>query len=368
MPRGFGAVKVLFHEQEERREEAKNRPFIQDFRLADGQTKDFRPNGAPTEPLTENYHLVKYPPKFPDPRNPNKADFRSERCQKTDTSEECVFCFYKDNGNKRIGKPSPRSGFLLIDASLYHDIPQANGKINKYTNKPYTNEIWCSDDQRCPQCAQGVDRRYGGQKFWLLSIQYTGQLSSQVDNIGRDCAVCIRGRIRHRAWLCPRCANTIQFDPATQVATVCKTCNGNVQPIESVVCDKGCKDARRVTMWDGMWSVTRSGKETNTSYNFNFRGVQPMDDWMFDLNPPDVEELMKPKSFAKAAADIGVQNPFQGGTVSTATHQETQMYGTPQAAPAAPQRMTRSARTIRPLTGNIVGYDDSAGSDEDISF
>ena len=325
-----------------------NFTYTPEMRLWEGETKRVRFNGSQDEPLILRYHTVQ------PSNNPLVCAFQFEAPQHGDQDRGdgtsrgqyahllkephpgCVYCFqYKAEKDKRIGF-SNRAVYSLVDRELYHRIPNQQGTTDREGNV-YINDELCSNNSRCAYCRNPdpaiSDRFYGGQKKWRIPLKSSAGLLGQVNKIQEFCVCCWQpgaalgsGIIQTQAYTCsnPECQADIpidDFDPLTMPVYHCKACNVVGVPVETCVCTNGCEGARRTTLWDGDWSVTRTGTSTMTSYTFGFLGVSEPTEDVLACIAPDLSAEEKPSAAKKMAEKLGIENPFgnQGG------HQRAQL-------------------------------------------
>ena len=303
----------------------------------EGQTKRVRFNGPINEPLVLRFH------QFNDEYNPILCAYQFEAPQDGDEARDdgtfrgqyahllrephagCVYCFqYRAVKDKRIGF-STKAAYSLVDQELYHAVPNERGVTDKDGNV-YINDELCSNNGRCPYCRSPdvniQERFYGGQKKWEMPMKSAMALMGQIENIEQYCSCCWQpgaavgsGIIQTISYTCPNdgCRADIpidSYDPHASLFHKCAACNETVVPLETCSCTNGCEDARRTTMWDGDWQVTRTGTSTLTSYSFHFLGVSAPPQWVLDLDVPDLSAEEKPSSADKMAKKLGIENPF----------------------------------------------------------
>jgi hypothetical protein len=106
----------------------------------------------------------------------------------------------------------------------------------------------------------------------------------------------------------------------------CSAARTAMVPDEIVECSNGCEDARRTTLWDGDWRVSRAGSSTSTSYNFQFLGVSAPEEWEGEHEPIDLKMEYRPFSSRKLAEILGVEDVTAGGRVPAASGSDTESY------------------------------------------
>ena len=321
-----------------------------------GGSKRLRFNGGPDEPLILLFHSFKtvlpsgyekfdnvvcaLPFMAPEPnQNPRSIRGKFVSTMKDGVPHPgCVFCFARKNGDKRIGGASERAVFAVLDCEFYHDVPNQEGKADRDGNV-YVNEWLCQGAGRCQFCKSTEtfidkdrkrrmvrDRHRGGQCKWELAMKGAEALWGQYLTIRQWCACCWPtkavegiGEITTLGYNCAVCEATIDLEtyaPEKQMAHVCVECGTEMVPLEVAECSNGCEGARRASIFDGDWRVTRTGTGTSTSFTFTFMGVSDMESWMLDCQPPELIKEERPMGTKKAAEKCSIPDPFQGQQVA----------------------------------------------------
>ena len=326
------------------------------LKMRDGETITVRFNGGPDEPRILLFHSIRKPNSesydsalcgipFMEPRSGQKpGDIRGSFVHvMKEPHAGCVFCAEKKAGNKAVGGASEKAVLAVLKCELIHKVPNEQGTKNR-DGEVYVNDRACTfDDQGyCDHCDnkevitwgefKGTpvsERRYAGQFKWELAMAGAGALWGQYTELRKWCASCWPsgsavgvGKIRTTKYTCDACGADIsprEYDPTKKVYHTCSQCQNYSIPIETCVCSNGCEDARRTSIWDGNWRITRVGSSTNTTYTLVFMGVSEMEPWMFEMTPPDFDKEERPMSAAKMAERLGVPNPFQGQQVSSSS-------------------------------------------------
>lgn len=384
------------------------------LKMRDGQSIVVRFNGSPDEPRVLLFHsfnrgngsydsLICAVP-FMEPRPGQRQDEIRGKFSHLlkEPHAGCVFCHEKKAGNKMVGGASEKAVLALVDTTSVHYVPNEEGTKNR-DGEIYVNDRACTLDDKgfCDHCDsqevitwgkhKGVrvaDKHYAGQFKWELAMAGATVLWGQYLQLRKWCAVCWpkgagagTGKIRTIKYACSECEALIDvraYDPTKGLNFTCGTCQKVMVPTETCQCSNGCTDARRTSIWDGEWRVTRTGASTNTTYALVFLGVSPMEDWMFDLTPPDLDKEERPMSAAKMAEKLGVENPFQGQAVSNSSSGGARITRPNSAGPApaitGPARGAPPARQVvatRVAASVPYGGDsltDDAPNDDDIGF
>jgi hypothetical protein len=73
---------------------------------------------------------------------------------------------------------------------------------------------------------------------------------------------------------------------------------------------KKCDELKPLSIFKVPFTVSRSGVQKKTSYQFIPGKHEKCPDWMADLEPPDLDKLYQPLSTERQAAILKVRNPF----------------------------------------------------------
>lgn len=349
-----------------------NFTYTQRIQFKEGQTKRVRFNGPVTEPIILRFHsfneefnpiicAVQFEAPEASPRVSDDGTYKGQfaHLMTKGPHDGCVFCFqYSSVKDKRIGF-GRRAVYSVVDEEMYHAVPNERGATDKDGNL-YVNDELCPNNGRCAYCRSPdpslSERYYGGQKKWEMPMKSAMALMGQITVIQNYCACCWPegaavgvGIIQTEQYNCTndQCGAEIpidEYDPTVSLYHTCGACNQTMIPLETASCSNGCEGARRTTMWDGDWSVTRTGSSTLTSYSFHFLGVSEPQDWVLALEVPDLSAEEKPMNADKMAKKLGIANPFE--------HNRQQVPG--HSGPTAAQRRPVSAGPAPALTGRQV--------------
>lgn len=345
-----------------------NFTYTKRIQFRENQTKRVRFNGPITEPIILRFHSFNddFNPiicalQFEEPdQTPRVSDDGTYKGQFVELMraphEGCVFCFqHSAVKDKRIGF-GRRAVYSVVDEEMYHAVPNDAGRVDKDGNL-YINDELCPNNGRCPYC-RSTDPQlsalfYGGQKKWEMPMKSAMALMGQINVIQQYCSCCWPegaavgvGIVQTQQYNCTNeaCQAIVEieeYDPTVQIYHQCKFCEQTMIPLETAGCSNGCEGARRTTMWDGDWSVTRTGASTLTAYSFHFLGVSQPQDWVLDLEVPDLSAEEKPMNAKKMAEKLGIPNPFEKGRQQVPGH----------SGPNAAQRRPVSAGPAPALTG-----------------
>lgn len=309
---------------------ADRRKYVKTLKLRDGQTRTkFWFNGGPEEPYERRTHRMKS----------KERKFDRQTC--TD-NEECVFCYSRENGNKGVNGSSSAHAYNIVETVYYHKAPMLDRDTKKPVQKrdgsgPMMIDKACAGPDRCVQCKKKEERFRGGDKVLDIATMFGDQLIEEAMAISGACAACWQGngdedsgtgRIEVTHLECPECSTHIpmaDFDPMVADTIECpnKKCESRkgaekweVVPVEVVVCSNGCENAKRVSIFDGPWEMTKSGKDTATRYTFKFQGVQPRPEWLMEYEAADLVKALGPLSPRKQAEILGIANPFAQRTTA----------------------------------------------------
>ena len=345
-----------------------NFTYTKRIQFREGQTKRVRFNGPITEPIILRFHS------FNDEfnplicalqfevldQNPKVSDDGTYKGQfallMTHPHDGCVFCFqHSAVKDKRIGF-GRRAVYSVVDEEMYHAVPNEAGRVDREGNL-YVNDELCPNNGRCPYCRstdpQLAQVFYGGQRKWEMPMKSAMALMGQINVIQQYCACCWPkgaavgvGIVQTQQYNCTEetCQAEVpieEYDPTVSLFHHCKFCEQTMIPLETASCSRGCPEARRTTMWDGDWSVTRTGNSTMTSYSFHFLGVSEPEEWVLNLEIPDLSAEEKPMNAKKMAEKLGIPNPFERGRQQVPGH----------SGPTAAQRRPVTAGPAPALTG-----------------
>lgn len=256
---GFDQVRKLKQEADERKE-AYGKGYVPFFAIADGESVEVWFNGTEDEPHIIHEHSIK-----------RGQQFMSETCAKHAKGHDgCVPCYLNTNGDAGVGKPGAKAVFNVVDTRWVHkqkDAEKSQEGKDRFTYTP------CEDDSSCKLCKRKVAREHAGQKRWTMSMTWAMALDGINQNLKKRC-----------------------------------TCGGKIRDGE---CSK-CNDPTPGSIFNCPITVTRTGKMTNTSYQFVPGAFEDMPDWVAKLEPADLEAATKPRSSEAQAERLGVQNPFSG--------------------------------------------------------
>ena len=357
--------------------------YTPELKFRNGEVKRLRFNGSGEEPHLIDFHTHK----TVDDRG--KEKFNSYVCAKqfvgTDDPQNekvgelkawmkephpgCVFCHYKlMSKDKSVGGASARVVVSTLDGTLYHKVPNKDGVANSH-GTVYVNDEACQG-QRCPYCRSTAmaqvwdrtterliavpvrDRHRGGQFKWRIAMKGGEVLWNQILQMREFCACCWPqgaseglNPVTTVSLACSSCEapiDPLEYDYSVSVKHACPSCGVSAAPTEVVSCEGGCEGARRATMFDGEWKVTRSGEGVNTTYSFQFMGVSEMPDWSFEYEAPDLTKEERPMSAAKMAEKLGIPDPFQRSS------QVSSRSPAPGRAPVPPQRPQAPPPGTRP--------------------
>lgn len=291
--RGFGAVKEVKKEMDERRASfGGNR--VQDFIIKDGEEVEIWFNGTSDEPLLFKEHTARATVN-------GKERFMREICAADmEKHDGCVFCYLHQNGDKRIGKASHKAAFNVIDTRWVHKITEMRDGRERTMTLP------CSDDSKCEHCRKRVPRERAGQRRWAVSLTTAQALAGVNEALERRCAC--GGKLKKVGYVGPKGKVLPDIDDVD-----------NPEEWEAKhECNK-CKKPTPLNIFSVPVTVRRIGSDMKTTYNFMPGAQQDMEDWMTELEPYDLETTVKAFPAASQAERIGVANPFASGARKRAT-------------------------------------------------
>jgi hypothetical protein len=289
--RGMSAVKFVI-EQHQRTAGAGG--FIRYLKLEDGDTAYVLFMDA-TEPEIYNEHNFK-----------NGKQFKPIRCRE----ENCVACHVASGGDRRVGRSSPKYGFSLYDlrwAKKVKDVKRSeqDGQ-DRFTFEPLEEEDVTEKGK-----ARGIHVRRG-KCAWKMSGQWMQAVRAINISAGKRCKSCLKGKILRTGYEkpdgTPAKVRTLEED---QIEALLES--GKI--VEKLSCT-GCENPVRKSIFNSIVGITRSGIDTNTTYQFEV---------LNDDFPEDVVELLESKDGPKPydwealnpeptpegqARDLGVPNPF----------------------------------------------------------
>lgn len=369
----MGLVRGLQKVQEARQAMRSGGGGSRNFRMKGGETAILRFIGnfeSEEDPVLYVSHFVKRLP---------HGD-QKHMCG-TNADKPCVFCYAQSTGDKGIGgradKGPNTAGFYVKDYRKQHkfdnEVRQLKpgvrvipGKAVDPKNFEMTKYPWCTANKgRCQHCAAGNEARENGFMPWQLSVTFAEQLTGQQAAIRNYCRCGARtedgeGTIYVTRYLCgnPDCGEEVEFYPENGLPTApCAACGQVLPPQEEISCTNEEAHAEeapaRCDLQDFMWKVTRTGDDTNTTYNFEaIHPCKPMTaEEMEDAEKykPKWEDFTAPEPPEVQAAKLGIGVPphmmSQGHGARTYAQAGAPKQTAPRAAPQpAPQKPVAAAR------------------------
>lgn len=291
--RGLKNVKRVAKQMEESR--ASWGTYIPFFDLKDGETAEMRFNGTVDEPYVGDVHNIK-----------QGKNFSSIECAKGHKDHAgCVGCYCVEQGDKRVGRPTPRATFNVIDRRFFHKLKDKERSTDEREKFKY---ILCSEDAHCKLCRRRVERVRGGQKRWTLAITWANALATINDKLQKKCRSCGTGKIKVIGFQDLE-GEPVDPDAYSEEELVEAIETGDVE--EVLECTK-CDNPERASLFDAVLEASRTGSGTTTSYQFEVINMDDMEDWELECEPADLTKLMRPRSAEKQAEKLGVRNPFDG--------------------------------------------------------
>jgi len=186
-------------------------------------------------------------------------------------------------------RPSTRFFWNIVDTRLVHWIREA---------QKTRVEACLADQGICPHCKSSQPELIG-QVYWETSIELTGLILEQAQNIGQFCKC--GGKLAPHGWNCPECGTSHEgVLPPTAVKHKCSSCENIVEPETTFICNS-CDDPRQAELSDGYWKVKRTGR---TSYSFWLDGVEPPHK-AHQFDPLNIPEAIK-KSPEEVLSRLGI--------------------------------------------------------------
>ena len=295
--RGFGAVKEVKKEMDERRASFGG-SRVQDFIIKDGEEVEIWFNGTADEPLLFKEHTGRTVIN-------GKERFVREVCAAdVEKHDGCVFCFLHQNGDKRVGKASHKAAFNVIDTRWVHKVKEVRDGKDRTLTYP------CSDDSKCEYCRKKVDRERAGQRRWAVSLTTAQALAGVNEALERRCAC--GGKLKKTGFVGPKGKVLPDIDDV----------DNPEEWTPKYECNK-CKKPTPLNIFSVPVTVRRIGSDMKTTYNFMPGALQDMEDWMAELEPYELENTVKPFPAATQAERLGVANPF----ASQGRARATESYG-----------------------------------------
>lgn len=317
LQRGLAAVREAKQQSEGRRGDARR------FFIKGGETAVLRFFGnfeGGDDPVIGKMHYVK---------RLKGAEYQA--CgENADEHAGCVFCYLKENSKDKGISTSGRAYFSIKDYRKYHKFEQerrvlrpdfafAPGRQPRPQDYLQTKYPWCQGGKRpCEFCKEGNDALVMGFRYWELATGYADMLVNQQATLRGYCLCGARdeegnGTIYTTQYLCAKCGEAVDFDPAQSVVANC-SCGQTLCPNEEIACT-GCEEPRRADLQDFLFRVSRIGDGQQTNYNFEpIHPVRPpspeeLEDW--EKNKPDFVAICAPQASELQAATLGLpQSPF----------------------------------------------------------
>ncbi len=270
------------------------------FVLKDGESVDVRFLVNENEPYIFKEHYI---------ANVRRYLICAEDASREGKHTGCVPCFLARTDSKRYKNAARKFSFSVIDSRKYHVI---EGDKKEY--KP------CTDDESCKLCRKGNEAKASGIRYWSVPQSLADQIRTfEKESLGKACSC--GGRIKVKEYVCPECDEELEPDDPSE-ASRCFNCEKSrgkkkpfmVQPEEILVCNKGCKSPKRVSLSDAWVTVSRSGEGTQSTYNFAVSEVAPLTKEYADSKPVEFSGHpdFQPIASAEQAAICNVNNPFGG--------------------------------------------------------
>lgn len=298
--RGMHAIKPAV---EENKRSQRSGSFFRRFKLEDGQSAQVLfISDASKEPFISPEHSFR-----------DKKQFSSI----VHRDEDCVACYVNDAGDRRVSRVSHKGCFSLYDLRWARKV--INEELSKerqkdiYDYKIVDPESMDSDKFKSLKRKGKIVRM--GRCGWDMSNQWMNAILSINAQAGKRCKSCVKGKIT-RVGIENAEGKKIKTRGIDEEVIERKLAAGKW--VEVLECSK-CDDPVRMSIFNSIVTVTRTGKDTNTTYQFSLDS---------DDIPKDVQELLESKdapepydwdaikaepSTGEQARRLGVRDPFGRG-------------------------------------------------------
>ena len=271
--------------------------FMRYFRLGDGESTEVILLGTPA---TEPYQLKKH-------------SFRDGKMFKTiaHREENCVACYANTNGDRRVNRPGIKLGFTFYDLAWMRKKKDEERSTKEGRDRFQFKRV--DADAVTPKgVRKGIYVR-AGKCGWEMPPQWATALDA-VNNANRKrCRSCMKGKITLVSYWSVKKKKKVSLGDKEPDEVQELINSGKVT--EKLECSK-CKKPERMTIFNSIVTITRSGQNTNTSYQF---GLSPDDypedfvELMDSKEPPeayDWESLTAEPSTSQQAQELGIRDPF----------------------------------------------------------
>lgn len=290
MRRGMSEIKSVI---DENRRSQQSGGFMRYFKLEDGETTTVL-FMDPTEPAYVKEHNFK-----------NGKSFKAIQHRE----ENCVCCHVSSGGDRRVGRAAEKACFSLFDLSWRRKTKNEE-KTKEAGQDRFDYERVEEDDVTPKGIARGLFVR-GGKCGWKMSTQWMQAINAINIASGRRCKNC-NGKLKRIGYE--------RKDGAKFLASKYEDhqIEGLLQGgkiLEKLEC-AGCDSPERKTIFNSIVQITRAGKDTNTTYQFEVVPDDLPEDVVTALEaedgpkPFDWEEMFPEPSTDAQAMDLGVRNPF----------------------------------------------------------
>lgn len=299
MRRGMSAIKSVIDDNKRNQQSG---GFMRFFKLEDGETTTviFM---DPTEPAYVKEHNFK-----------NRGSFKAIQHR----DENCVPCHLSSGGDRRIGRASDKACFSLYDLSWKKKVKDE--KKSAEAGQERFNYLAVEEEDVTPKgIAKGVFVR-GGKCGWKMSTQWMQAISAVNASAGKRCRNC-GGKIKRIGY---EKKDGTKFLASKFEDHQVEGFLSAGKIVERLECDR-CDEPLRKSIFNSIVQITRAGKDTNTTYQFELVPDDIPDDVVSLLDrdnkegvhPYDWEAMFPEPSPEAQAADLGVKNPFGGSGKSS---------------------------------------------------
>jgi DNA-directed RNA polymerase subunit RPC12/RpoP len=238
-----------------------------------------------------------------------------------DTHAGCTFCYISNAQNdaeRKSGTGIKTSNVALIEIKDYRLQHKLENEVTVGGIK--TKYPTCTGPKKpCQFCKLGNEARPRGFTYWKLANKHCQVLLEKRDKI-RDFCLCGAketdgsGTIGIASYQCADCEREVT--PDAQGFARCASCKTTNIPKENLFCSsETCYDPVRATIQDVLFSVTRIGADTATTYTFDIQVISPPTAEELELAEkykPDWLAITAPKSSEEQAILLGLlESPFR---------------------------------------------------------
>jgi hypothetical protein len=222
---------------------------------------------------------------------------------------KCVLCHANSIGDKRVGRATPKFSFSFFDFRWVKKTRNEK-ESRKAGRDKFDYEVVDDDDVTPAGIRKGIYKRQGVVACEFPSTHATG-LEGVNAQAGRKCKSCGKGKISVDGYEDKNGKPCSKKAAAMEEEELNDALDAGV--IKEVISCSKCDDPERVSIFNSVVQVGRTGVEIKTSYQFSVDATEdfPEDVEWDKVEPIDFAAIKVPRSQEALAAKLGIKNPFK---------------------------------------------------------